>query len=105
VLGRKSTARAARRRELLKANRQLAAAESHSALVLPAAPNPSSIIPDSAVPISKAEMRSRINEWIESRELLVPPPRPNTFEGVRFRRAVSAGIKAGILEAAAAPSK
>jgi hypothetical protein len=62
-----------------------------------ATPTPdASIVPDVA-PISKAEMRERINEWIESHEIIAPS-RPNTFEGVQFRRAVSAGIKAGILE-------
>jgi hypothetical protein len=103
-MSRKLRQRRQREREQ-KHQSAVSAATNKSAVSAPAGTaEPVTPLPvDSAAPITKAEMRERINEWIESRELLVPPPRPNTFEGVRFRRAVSAGIKAGLLEAAAAP--
>jgi hypothetical protein len=57
-------------------------------------------VPDSAAPISKAEVRERIRELIESRELLLPPQAQTPSRACDLDTQLSAGIKAGILEAA-----
>jgi hypothetical protein len=97
-MSRKSSSKAAARRERLREARRLAAIDAAPSLEL--APV---VVPVTAAepqgPISKAALRERIRELIESRELLLPPPRPTTFEGVRFQNAIRAGLKAGILEA------
>lgn len=48
--------------------------------------------------ITKAEMREHLNALIQSGKPFLPPPRPNTFEGVQFRNAIGLGLKHGLLE-------
>lgn len=93
-MSRKSRAKAEARRQRLRAERQLAAVDTTPSAV-PAEPEL----------ISKAELRQRLHELIKPGEPILPPPRPTTYEGVRFQHAIFAGIKAGFLEGAAAPSK